>query len=315
MTAIATWPDCRCTRNDQSAVICDLPCSNRGDTRIAATAVLCDIGGHDTVLETVLRSLGADVDSGELPAGLDIVQIGDLVRLSQCRGAGSDRCVEIADRFMVASPGRWTQLIGNHEVACIGGPTMATWESPALCMTDKTLRTLQRWWDAGAMQVAMVIPFQGQPALVSHAGLTRGRYEALGMPATPADAARVFNEVLGDDPATWGAPGVLVSGTPSLSADCLWADATTELYPSWAGHQVPFNQVHGHSQVFDWHRSHWRPAASDAVKAQSVVDPIRRRVRFGGPGNVLLGIDWTLTSPTSIPGGLPPVLVSYGVGR
>ena len=315
MTITATWPDCRCTRYDQPCIACDLPCSNRGDTRIVATAVLGDIGGHATVLETILRSLGADVDSGEVPAGLSVVQVGDLVRLSPKRGAGSDRCVEIADRFMAASPGRWTQLIGNHELACIGGPMMARWDRPSKCMTAKTLRTLKRWWDTGAMQVATVLPFRGQEALVTHAGLTRGRFDALGMPVTPADSARVLNEVLGADPQHWGAPGVLVSGTPSPSADCLWADATSELYPSWAGHQVPFNQVHGHSQVFDWHRSHWRPAASDAVKAQSVVDPIRRRVRFGGPGNVLLGIDWTLTSPTSIPGGLPPVLVSYGVGR
>lgn len=51
------WPDCRC----------DPPCSNRGDLRLAATAVLCDIGGHDVVLKGILRSFGADVDSGELP--------------------------------------------------------------------------------------------------------------------------------------------------------------------------------------------------------------------------------------------------------
>ena len=315
MTSIATWPDCRRTHDDQPCVACGLPCPNRGDTRITTTAVLCDIGGHDVVLETILRSLGADVDSGELPAGLDIVQVGDLVRLSHRRGAGSDRCVEIVDRFMAASPGQWIQLIGNHEVACIGGPTMDTWDPPSACMTAKTLRTLQRWWDAGAMRVATVLPLRGQSALVSHAGLTRGRYEAIGMPATPADAASVLNEVCGNDPQRWGAPGVLVSGTPTLSADCLWADATSELYPSWVGHQVPFSQVHGHAQVFDWCRSNWRSDVSDAVKALCVVDPLRRRVRFGGPGAALLGIDWTLTDPSSIPGDLPPVLVSYGRQR
>jgi hypothetical protein len=292
-----------------------LPCSNRGDTRIAATAVLGDIGGHATVLDTILRSLGADVGSGELPPGLDIVQVGNLVRLSHRRGAGSDRCVEIAERFIAASPGRWTQLIGNHEVACIGGPAMSTWDPPSACMTAKTLRTLKRWWDTGAMRAATVIPFRGQEALVTHAGLTRERHETLGMPATPTDAARVLNEVVGDDLHHWGAPGVLVSGTPSLSADCLWADATSELYPSWAGHDMPFSQVHGHSQVFDWHRLSWRAGLPDMVKAMSIVDPARRRVRFGGPGNVLLGIDWTLTSPTSLPHKLPAVLVSHGAQR
>lgn len=312
MTITATWPDCRCTRYDQPCVACDLPCSNRGDTRIAATAVLGDIGGHATVLEAALRNLGADVDSGELPHGLSVAQVGDLVRLSPKRGAGSDRCVEIVDRFMAASPGRWAQLLGNHEVACIGGPAMAMWDPPSACITAKTLRTLQRWWDTGAMRVATVIPLRGKPALVTHAGLTRGLYETLGMPPTPADAARVLNEVLGDDPKHWGAPGMLVSGTPSLSADCLWADATTELYPSWAGHHMPFSQVHGHSQVFDWYRSNWRPDASTVVKALSVVDSVRRRVHFGGPDNVLLGIDWTLTSAASLPRKLPAVLVSHG---
>lgn len=312
MTSTMTWPDCRCTSDDQSAVTCDLPCSNRGDTRIAATAVLCDLGGHDVVLDTILRRLGADVDSGELPSGLSVVQVGDLVRLSPRRGAGSDRCVEIADRFMAASPGRWIQLVGNHEVACIGGPAMAMWDPPSACMTAKTLRTLRRWWDTGAMRVATVLPLRGKPALVTHAGLTRGFYEAIDRPATPTDAARVLNEVLGSDPQHWGAPGVLVTGVPSPSADCLWADATTEVYPSWADHQVTVSQIHGHSQVFDWYRAHWRTDASDAVKALSVADPVRRRVRFGGPGNVLLGIDWTLTSAASLPRKLPAVLVSHG---
>lgn len=275
-----------------------------------ATAVICDVGGHDGVLERVLASLGADVESGDLPRGLRVVQVGDLVRLSKKRGAGSDRCVEIVDRFLTTSPDRWTQLAGNHELACIGGFHMASWDAPSDVLNPSTIRTLSRWWDEGGMEVATLASFCDKPILVTHAGLTHQCHKEIGLPPTPIDAAMMLNEAVGKDPLQWGVPGVLVTGVPSPAADCLWADAGTELYPSWVGREMPFTQIHGHSQVFDWGRFAWRTDLSDEVKARTVVDPIQRRVRFDGVGGVLLGIDWTLTDVSSVPEGLPPVVVS-----
>lgn len=270
-------------------------------------AILCDIGGHDTVLETILHSLGADIDSGYLPTGLSIVQVCDLVRLSPKRGAGSDRCVEIADKFI--NTGRWTQIIGNHEVACIGGSAMATWDAPSDCLSTATLDTLARWWETGLMQVATVVPFEDAPTLVTHAGLTSAQHRALGSPTTPSEAARSLNQVIGLHPKDWDIPGVLVTGVVSPDADCLWADSASELYPSWELRPMPFNQIHGHSQVFDWVLNDWKGGASDSVRHMSVVDSTRRTVRFRTSGHTLLGIDWTLTDVASVPATLPPAIM------
>lgn len=187
---------------------------------------------------------------------------------------------------------------------------MASWDAPSDALSTSTIRTLRRWWDEGAMEVATPASFREQPTLVTHAGLTYQRYAMIGLPPTPIDAAMVLNEDVGEDPLRWGAPGVLVSGVPSPDADCLWADAGSELYPSWVGREMAFTQIHGHSQVFDWGRFAWRTDLSDEVKARTVVDPIQRTVRFDGVGGVLLGIDWTLTDVSSVPERLPPAVVS-----
>jgi hypothetical protein len=271
------------------------------------TAIICDIGGHDVALEDILRRLGADANSGYLPPDLSIIQVGDLVRLSHKRGYGSDRCVEIVDRFI--ETGRWIQIIGNHEVACIGGSTMPTWDDPTDCISDKTVDTLTRWWNMGLMHVAATAKIKGRSALVTHAGLTSNQHKNLGSPATPADAAAALNRVIGRHPKEWGVPGVLVTGVISPDADCLWADSASELYPSWQSCLMPFDQIHGHSQIFDWESNGWKVGISGSLRHMSDVDTDRRTVRFRQSDCSILGIDWTLTDPVSVPSILPPVLI------
>ena len=65
--------------------------------------------------------LGADLDSGVVPEGLAIIQVGDLVH----KGPDSGECFALADRFLVSSPGRWVQLVGNHEAQYLGGTPVA----------------------------------------------------------------------------------------------------------------------------------------------------------------------------------------------
>lgn len=45
----------------------------------STTVVIGDIGGHLDVLERILLQLGVDSDDA-LPTGLQVIQVGDLVR-------------------------------------------------------------------------------------------------------------------------------------------------------------------------------------------------------------------------------------------
>ena len=59
-----------------------------------------DVGGHLAELRRELVRLGADPETGELPADLTIVQVGDLVH----RGPGLAGVVGLVDRHLRADP-------------------------------------------------------------------------------------------------------------------------------------------------------------------------------------------------------------------
>lgn len=280
---------------------------------LLSTLVIGDIGGHAHVLEEVLKSAGANPDTGELPDGLGVVQVGDLVRLSARAGRESDRCVEIADRFIGYPGSRWVQLVGNHEVACLGGPRMPGWKRPEAALSGRTIETLERWWKERSMVLAEVVEVSGQRTLVTHAGLTSGFLQTLGT-GDLSSTAQQLNHLAGEDFAQWMRPGVLVSGEADLAADCIWADSGRELYPSWKERKMPFSQVHGHSQLFIWEKNAWSAAAPRWAKKACEVDVLKRQVRFERDGKFLLGIDWILKDPASIPEHLPEVLVARVVG-
>ena len=84
-------------------------------------AVIGDVGGHLSELRRELVRLGADEETGELPADLTIVQVGDLVH----RGPDSAGVVRLVDRHLRARPGQWIQLVGNHEAQYLTAPAFA----------------------------------------------------------------------------------------------------------------------------------------------------------------------------------------------
>lgn len=140
---------------------------------IARTAIIGDVGGHADALAGALTDLGADVEAGILPEGLNIVQVGDLVH----RGPDSMGVLAIVERFLNNSPGRWAQLVGNHEAQYLrpGGPTFEGY--PAIEATDQEL--LNHWWETDQMVIAAHIPTPGPNNLpggtvVTHAGVTPG---------------------------------------------------------------------------------------------------------------------------------------------
>jgi len=103
-----------------------------------------------------LGELGVDVKTLEMPEGLIIVQLGDLVRVADSPDLDSLSCVQTADRLMHVNPGRWIQILGNHDTALIGGPRRATWRPPeaddarALAAAD----IIHGWWRSGRCRMA-----------------------------------------------------------------------------------------------------------------------------------------------------------------
>ena len=210
-------------------------------------AVIGDVGGHLSELRRELVRLGADEETGELPADLTIVQVGDLVH----RGPDSAGVVRLVDRHLRARPGQWIQLVGNHEAQYLTAPAFAWPER----LDEESADTVRAWWSDGLMQVAVVVSdADDRDVLITHAGLTAGYWrQVLGAPIDAVRAAEALNVLIGDHDAVIFRPGqMLLGGAPDLSAGPLWAAAATELVPGWLGAGMPFSQVHGHTSLYAW---------------------------------------------------------------
>lgn len=232
---------------------------------MSRVAVIGDVSGHLLELERLLGDLGVDVETGHVPGDLTVVQVGDLVH----RGPGSAGVVALVERVRQANPDRWLQLVGNHETQYVRSPVFRWNET----LDDATQSTLEDWWQSGWMTVAVALETTGQEVrapggqrihvgsgglLVTHAGLTAGRWNMLGSPLDASEAARAVNEDArrrSDDDWTgvW-APGVMLTRAPDMNAGCVWAAADSELAVSWvnwagrAGALPDFHQAHGHAR-------------------------------------------------------------------
>src|SRR6266536_282588 len=132
-------------------------------TRIA---VLGDLSGHLAPFVQALGELGVDVAAARVPDDLVVVQVGDLVH----KGPDSDTIVALVDRLLDANPGRYLQLLGNHEDQYLGGQRF--YEHTPLA--GGTIATLRRWRASGRLRVAAALrTASGESYLVTHAGLTR----------------------------------------------------------------------------------------------------------------------------------------------
>lgn len=209
-------------------------------------AIIGDVGGWADQLVGQLRHVGADPDTGHVPPGLHIIQVGDLVH----KGPASDQTVDLVASFVDGpTRQRWTQLAGNHEAHYLG----RRWyqDRPRLSPPQRDL--LRRWRDHGLLRAACVVDSVTHgPLLVTHAGVTSWYWQRhLGSPNTAGEAAERLNHWL-----HWGDDRVFLSGIlrGHTQPGPLWASATDELYPSWATspHPPPFGQVHGHTAAVQW---------------------------------------------------------------
>ncbi len=254
-------------------------------------AIIGDIGGHRDELMTELRRLGADEQSGRLPAELTVVQVGDLVH----RGPDSEGVVTLVDAYLDEQPAQWIQLVGNHEAQYLRPPVFEWPER----LGDDAADTLRSWWSDRAMVAAAAIDADGEQLLVTHAGLTAGFWRAaLDAPASAADAARALNSFPGThDDVLFTAGHMLGSGrdaeVANLAAGPVWAATATELVPSWLAEAqpAPFGQVHGHSAVTDWRSGEVRAAREIASLVHADRDAAHETVLLPHGGARIVGID------------------------
>jgi hypothetical protein len=254
-----------------------------------AVAVIGDVGGHRACLRTALARVGADLDAADLPDGLVVIQVGDLVG-----GPDDAALVEDVDRLTARYPGRWLQLIGNWEAQFLGGPAFV--RSGAATPVDPAAAAgVRRLWAERRLHPAVgVASGSGIDVLITHAGLSREFWRCeLGAPASAADAARELAVLARRDRGVLFRPGALLAETPVAGpAGPLWAVASTEVWPSWLEEAPPFGQVHGHTSPYFFGGRRWNDEVTDAVRQRSRVIAERRHIWFdAAPGRRIVGID------------------------
>lgn len=274
-------------------------------TACGSTVVLGDIGGHHSVLMRSLEGLGVDSTTLKMPADLVVVQLGDLVRVSDSPHLDSLSCVLTAERLMRVNPGQWVQLIGNHDAALLGGPRRATWRRPE-ADDDRDVEAaavIRDWWQSGSCRMAQgLVTREFGAVLLTHGGLTRMRWQAIGAHQDPRVAAEHLNRDVSRPPEEVFSAGLLVDPDAGVGdPDVTWAEVGREFYEPWIfSGDMPFSQIHGHASPWNWQTNEWWPSVSEAVRSATQVQSAVRRTltRASGHGGaedrVLVSADWNL---------------------
>lgn len=246
-------------------------------------AVIGDVGGHLSELRLELRRLGAHAGSGRLPAGLTVIQVGDLVH----RGPDSDGVIALVDGYLREQPGQWVQLVGNHEAQYLREPLF---EWPERIGSD-AVDTIRRWWAAGQLRAAAAVVTDSEAFLVTHAGLTAGFWRrTLAEPERAQEAATALNALVDTDAdSLFRAGHMLHARKPDRAAGPIWAAPATELIPGWLSTALPFSQIHGHATMYDWHAQTFR--GSSEIAAVTTVDENAKHEITTLDGGRIIGID------------------------
>jgi hypothetical protein len=259
------------------------------EEHLAMTTLLVgDVAGHLAALDEVLEPFGVSVSDSYVPDGTVVVQVGDLIG----RSTESAQLIASVDQLRDRTPDRWIQLAGNHELHHLGGLQFeGTCELP-----PSAVNTMRGWLADGWLRFAIAVTSTIGVALVTHAGLTRTLWSELGSPAD-AEEAGLALEGLRTSKEGWEllnrSGRMLNLGRFPLdnpAAGPIWAEAAFELLPGWvANGDMPFDQVHGHSSLYDWFRARYR---NEELRAHAAVDRDERHVRVSvGPDRKIIGID------------------------
>jgi hypothetical protein len=227
------------------------------------------------MLRRCLGELGADATKGTIPDDLLIIQVGDLIH----RGPDSVAVIALVDRMMTASPDQWIQLIGNHEAQeGLGGPHF--WPEDLDIASRGVLR---RWVDDNQVRLAVALDtVELGPTLVTHGGLTRQKWVAIGRPDEPESTAAIVQKEFVSDPELAFAAGEMLGVKPRLPIGVAWA-SPRELLVSWDMESLPFSQIHGHATPRRWSNRTWAPGLPRRITSRATIDHQKRHCDVSWP--------------------------------
>ena len=133
---------------------------------------------------------------------------------------------------------------------------------------------------------------QDEEYVVTHGGVTRGFWRhVLGGPPSAVVAAQRINALAGKDDKALFRFGTLVGDREPEPLVGPRPGGRRQQAPrrSWLGHDLPFNQVHGHTSVYEWDAQRWH--VDPAVRQMTTRDLLAEHVTVALPGGRLIGID------------------------
>lgn len=259
--------------------------------------VFGDTGGHSLPLWRALNNIGVDIELGIIPENIQIIHLGDLIH----KGPNTDSIIKVVDKLIHNNPGRWIQILGNHEFQHIeGAPYFWTCDC-----SDDTINTINEWWEQGlatptyaintpqhiALDVSNKLAQPQTSILFSHAGLTQPWWNALQQPQNALEASTQLNQL---DVPLITAPGLML-GVPNAHPGPVWAVGNTEVFNSWAAtqHIMPFTQIHGHTTSYVWKAGRWWDQSRNfkPFRDATKLNPTNRSVITQLNQNLLIGID------------------------
>ena len=260
-------------------------------------AVIGDVGGHFSEFHEALVGVGMDPRSRELPPGVCVVQVGDLVH----KGPDSADVLELVEELLAKSPvehPNYVQLMGNHEGYYLGAQQFAGQNEVSFSDQGR----LARWKAEGSLALAVAVSLSGGEsptplasglegeALISHAGLTHGLWKRVGSPRDAVTTVRALAASYQRDPRDVIRAGMMLGNPVNPKAGVLWAHAGEEVYPGWMSHPLPFHLIHGHTTAVWWARKTW--SIGEGMIKQCQVDEARRHTKVTTPRGIgMIGCD------------------------
>lgn len=259
-------------------------------------AVIGDVGGFADHLRCALASLG--VTDVVWPDGLHVIQLGDLL------GGRDDReVVDLVGPHIEA--GRWTQLIGNWELAAVGGHAIVSGDQRTADVD--ALRTFAEWHQAGRVRWAAEVTMPGGAVgVVTHAGIG---YEFWADDLDgDRDARSVVERLNAMDNTQIARPGEMYGAFDERAPGPVWA-STAEVWSGWK--VCPWPQIHGHASAYS-SETGWRPYAPANLRRHTTVNDTHVTFTPTERSAPIIGIDPGLDASSPL-GSLRPLAVT-GIG-
>lgn len=258
--------------------------------------VFGDTGGHFPQLSRALQNVvGWDFHTKKLPEDVLVIHCGDIIH----KGPSSEYALEMIDDIMTANPGQWIQLLGNHELQYVdGGEKFWPWP---IRMNGQLI--LDKWVKNGQVRMAYALPeFQSfvnlevsakpkivvpdKPILFTHSGVTWAFWKQFGFEEDAVKLAEAINKA---PVAVSGRSGVMLNRRAIVGP--AWAHVASEVWESWRSHDMPFIQVHGHTNAYDFEKNRWWGNTPMAFRKSSKNNPETRCVVVPVGGSLQIGID------------------------